>query len=106
MSGGTFNYAHEHVTEFASDLSDWIFSPQDCARATNPYNDSSISVSYRLEFFKGLKPVTQEVLRDLQAEAAILAQKMKAVDWFISGDTTEASFLSEVVQIETSRFVK
>ena len=87
MSGGAFDYAYSKVNEFADQLELRL------EQATTSPGDwlSDIPASVR------------DVLLDTVNEARIAAAKMKAVEWYFSGDTGDETLLKDVMQADLKR---
>lgn len=85
MSGGHFDYVHSRVSSFAEDLE------RDIANNGVPNSDGD-SYNY--------SPAVIDALTSIQARAEKMARLMKAADYLYSGDTSEESFLAEMLEIE------
>ena len=62
MSGGSFNYAYRGIQDFSDELAEKIKDADD------------------------IPPDIMEVLKNIADESAMMARKMKAVEWYFSGD--------------------
>ena len=88
MSGGSFNYAYGTVDQFADDLGVRL----DEFDKADEFGDK------RYEF----EPETLAKLREIERLARYTARLMKEAEWLYSGDTSDASFMKRVGEIELS----
>jgi len=88
MSGGSFNYAYGTVYQFADDLRVKL----DEFDKADEFGDKR----YKFE------PETMSKLREIERLARYTARLMKEAEWLYSGDTSDASFMKRVGEIELS----
>lgn len=79
MSGGSFQYAFYKVREFCDEL--------ELKLEDNTYDFGSQGIELKKE------------MKSIKKEAKVLAELMKEVEWFYSGDTGGSSFLRRVREI-------
>lgn len=86
MSGGSFNYAYMHTSNFADELGcklDEFDKVDDWEQKPNYF-----------------EPAVLAKLREIKTLAERAALLMKEAEWLYSGDTGEESFLRRVAAIE------
>lgn len=82
MSGGSFNYAYTSINDFADQL-ELILSRQG---QPDSYGDA----------YSTYAPEVQVEFRRILAGARRFAFEMREVEWHVSGDTGDESFLSRI----------
>ena len=93
MSGGSYDYAFGRVDTFADELE----------RMLNGLGADGEPDSWREELLDSMSDTTKRVLRDTLVEARILSKKMRAVEWYFSGDTGSDTMLKDIVAAELLR---
>jgi hypothetical protein len=87
MSGGSFNYAYAQTIDFADSLMNMLESQgEDDPRNGFPEPEWEREVTLKLKFIAYAAHVTGAL--------------MKEAEWLYSGDTSEATFLKRVNEIE------
>lgn len=89
MSGGSFDYAYGHASNFACELGDKL---ENFDKVTEWGDQPNL-----------FPPEVLAKLREVQATVEHAAHLMKEVEWLYSGDTGSDTFMRRVAEIEVKR---